>query len=51
MLEVLPALASLFWNICTQIFNLYMASSVLCGFFVLWLIDRMFGIFDVIKNR
>lgn len=51
MLEVLPALATFFWNICSRIFTLYTTSSILCGFFVLWLIDRMFGIFDVLKNR
>lgn len=51
MLEVLPALASFFWQICSRIFNLYITSSVLAGFFSLWILDRMFGIFDVIKHR
>lgn len=51
MLEVLPALASFFWQIMTKIFDLYTTSSVLAGFFSLWVLDRMFGIFDVIKRR
>lgn len=50
MLEVLPALGAFFWSIMKNIFNLYTASSVLCGFFVLWILDKMFNIFDVLKK-
>ena len=51
MLQVLPALAQFFWEILSNIFDLYVTSSVLAGFFTLWVLDRMFGIFDVIKHR
>lgn len=51
MLEALPALTSFFWSVLSSIFNLYVTSSVLAGFFTLWVLDRMFGIFDVIKHR
>lgn len=50
MLEVLPFLAEFLWDILRQVFNLYTTSSVLCGFFVLWILDRMFGIFDILKK-
>ena len=51
MLQVLPALAQFFCEILSNIFDLYVTSSVLAGFFTLWVLDRMFGIFDVIKHR
>lgn len=51
MLQALPALAKFFWEILSNIFDLYVTSSVLAGFFTLWVLDRMFGIFDVIKHR
>lgn len=50
MLDELPLIADFFWTLCGQIFDLYTASSVLAGFFVLWLLDRMFGIFDILKR-
>ncbi len=50
MLEVMPALAQFMWQIMSKVFNLYTTSSVLCGFFVLWILDRMFGIFDILKR-
>ena len=51
MLDALPAIAEFLWNLLTQVFDLYTTCSVLAGFFTLWLVDRMFGIFDVIKHR
>ena len=33
-----------------QIFNLYMVSPVLIGAFALWVLDRVFHIFDLIKG-
>lgn len=51
MLDALPAIAEFFWQMLTEVFDLYTTSSVLAGFFTLWLLDRMFGIFDVIKHR
>lgn len=50
MLDALPAIANFFWTLCGQIFDLYTTTSVLAGFFVLWLLDRMFGIFDILKR-
>lgn len=51
MLEVLPDIANFFFGILTDIFDLYTTSKLFAGFFTLWLADRMFGIFDVIKHR
>lgn len=50
MLEVLPAIADFFWLLCGEIFDLYTTSSILAGFFVLYILDRMFGIFDILKR-
>lgn len=50
MFNVLPALSAFFWEIIVQTFDLYTTCSVLAGFFALWVIDRMFGIFDVLKR-
>lgn len=50
MLEVLPAIADFFWQLCGEIFDLYTTSSILAGFFVLYILDRMFGIFDILKR-
>lgn len=50
MLEALPAIFSFFLQFFSSIFNIYITSSVLCGFFVLWILDRAFGIFDVLKR-
>lgn len=51
MLQALPAIATFFWDFLSRIFNVYTTCSVLGGFFTLWLINKMFGIFDVIKRR
>lgn len=51
MLEVLPAIFQFFLEWLSQIFNVYVTSSVFAGFFTLWILDRAFGIFDVLKNR
>lgn len=50
MIDVLPALGNFFWNIVSQVFDLYTTTSVLSGFFALYILDRMFGIFDIIKR-
>lgn len=50
MLEVLPAIFQFFLTWITSIFNLYTTSSVLAGFFTLWILDRAFGIFDILKR-
>lgn len=51
MLEALPAIFQFFLDWITRIFNVYVTSSVLAGFFTLWLLDRAFGIFDILKHR
>lgn len=51
MLEALPAIFQFFLEWITKIFNVYVTSSVLAGFFTLWILDRAFGIFDVLKQR
>lgn len=50
MLDVLPAIFQFLLTWFTSIFNVYVTSSILCGFFTLWLIDRAFGIFDILKR-
>lgn len=50
MLEVLPQIAGFFWDLVRQFWTLQTTSSVLAGFFTLWILDRMFGIFDVLKK-
>lgn len=51
MLEALPAIFQFFLSWISQIFDVYVTSSVLAGFFTLWILDRVFGIFDVLKSR
>lgn len=51
MLEALPAILQFFLEWITRIFNAYVTCSVLAGFFTLWLLDRAFGIFDILKHR
>lgn len=45
---------TLIWNFLlscmTTIFNTYMAVPVLLSVFALWVLDRIFGIFHIIKG-
>lgn len=50
MLEVLGDIATFVFQQFLSIWNIYTTSSVLAGFFVLWILDRMFHIFDVLKR-
>lgn len=50
MLDALPAIAGFFWEWLGKIFNLYTTCSILSGFFALWVLDRIFGIFDLLKK-
>lgn len=34
----------------SSVFNVYTASSILSGFFALYLMDRMFHIFDILRR-
>lgn len=51
MLDSLPAIFQFFLKWLSGIFDIYVTSSVLAGFFTLWILDKAFGIFDVLKNR
>ena len=51
MLQALPAIFQFFLSWLSQIFDAYVTCSVLAGFFTLWILDRVFGIFDVLKSR
>lgn len=50
MLDVLGDIASLIFQQFTSIWNLYTTSAVLSGFFVLWILDHLFHIFDILKR-
>ena len=49
MLEVLGDIATLVFSQISSIWVLYTTSSVLAGFF-LWVLDRLFHIFDILKR-
>lgn len=38
-------------SVLQQVLNLYFQNPVLSAFFTLWLLDRIFGIFDVLRSR
>lgn len=50
MLAGLSELLSFFLSWLKSIFNLYVACDVISAFFALWVLDRVFHIFDVIKR-
>lgn len=50
MLQSLPDIVSFLFSSLTSIFNIYVTSSVLAGFFCLWILDRLFHIFDILKR-
>ncbi len=50
MLEFLGDIANLTFSQIKAIWVLYTTSSVLAGFFVLWILDRLFHIFDILKR-
>lgn len=50
MLEVAGDIATLIFQQFTSIWTLYTTSAVLSGFFVLWVLDRLFHIFDILKR-
>lgn len=51
MLQALPAIFSFMMNFFSEIFNVYVTSSVLASVFALYILDRVFGIFDILKHR
>lgn len=50
MLEVAGDIANFMLSQISSIWTLYTTSSVLCGFFCLWILDRLFHIFDILKR-
>lgn len=50
MLEFLGAIWEFVWRQLGAIWVLYTTSSVLAGFFALYILDRIFHIFDILKR-
>lgn len=50
MLEFLGAIWDFIWQQLGSIWILYTTSSVLSGFFALYVLDRIFHIFDILKR-
>lgn len=50
MLEFLGDIATFVFSQISSIWLLYTTSSVLAGFFCLWVLDRLFHIFDILKR-
>ena len=51
MIQALPAILQFMLGFFKDIFNVYVTSSVLATVLVLWILDRVFGIFDILKHR
>lgn len=51
MIGTLNNIANWLLNILNQIFNVYMTNAVLFPVLVLWVLDRLFGIFDILRRR
>lgn len=50
MLDVLGQISSFFFDCLRNIFTLYTTLEVLAASFVLWLLNKLFGIFDILKR-
>lgn len=50
MLNDLPLIWDFFSGICIQIVAVLIDNVVISAFFALWLLDRIFGIFDKIRG-
>lgn len=50
MFSSVPALFQFVLDGLSNIFNVYVSSSILVGFFSLWVLDRLFHIFDILKR-
>lgn len=50
MFAVAGDILALIFQQLRTIFNLYTTCAVLSGFFTLWILDRLFHIFDVLKR-
>lgn len=50
MLEILESVGTFLFTQIKAIWVLYTGSTVLCGFFTLWVLDRLFHIFDILKR-
>lgn len=46
----LGAIWSYLLNLLGQIFNLYTTSAIFISVFTLWVLDRIFGIFDILRR-
>ena len=50
MLDSLPEIWEFIQGLIIRYWNVIMASSVLAGFLALAVLDRLFGIFDILKR-
>lgn len=50
MLAGVSEMLSFFFSWIRSIFNLYVACDVISAFFALWVLDRVFHVFDVIRR-
>lgn len=50
MFSSVPALFNFILDGLSNIFTIYTTSSVLVGFFALWVLDRLFHVFDILKR-
>ena len=50
MIAFLGEISTWIFSQMSSVFNVYTTCSVISAFFCLWLIDRMFHIFDILKR-
>lgn len=50
MLDALGQITTFFFSWFTNIFDLYTTCQVLSLTFTIWVLDRIFGIFDILKR-
>lgn len=50
MLDVLGQISTFLFQLLGEVFDLYTTCQILTGTFVLWILDRVFGIFDILKH-
>lgn len=50
MLDSLPQIWDFFSLVVSQLIGVWLNNAVISAFFALWLLDRIFGIFDKIRG-
>ena len=51
MLDSLPQIWDFFSLVVSQLIGVWLNNAVISAFFALWLLDRIFGIFDKIRGQ